>query len=61
MRTRSNVPRTTDPLDWVEKKQDPPGTVVRFVSHEIGKFQSNPIRPCMLRLSHHYITLYFQL
>ncbi|PIK48866.1 hypothetical protein BSL78_14268 [Apostichopus japonicus] len=37
MRTRSNVPRTTDPLDWVEKKQDPPGTVVRFVSHEIGK------------------------
>ena len=38
MKTRSKTPHPTDPLDWVKKKEDPPGTIVRFVSDEIGKF-----------------------
>ncbi|KAJ8018304.1 hypothetical protein HOLleu_43772 [Holothuria leucospilota] len=37
MITRNRICRPPDPLDWVRRGEDPPGTVVQFVSNEIGK------------------------
>lgn len=38
MITRSKAPPRDGPEVWVRKGQDPPGTRIGFVSHEIGEY-----------------------